>query len=246
MPAAARRSKMQGMSTPPERPRTESTAPLRFHFDYISPYAYLAWHRIHEVAARHGRAVEPVPVLFAGPLDAWGQKGPAEIAPKRVYVFKDALRNATQLGLPFAAPPAHPFNPLLALRVTCLDMHPDQRRALIDRLFAAVWGDGPGVTDREVVAALALASGLDGHDSLAAAETPEIKERLRVQTARAVEEGVFGVPTIVADGEHFWGLDSLPHLERLLRGEDPATPERIARWRHVPAGAHRPGGLKSR
>ncbi len=56
-------------------------APLRFCFDYLSPYAYLAWTRMPALAARHGRAVEPVPVLLAGLLNALGSVGPAEIPP---------------------------------------------------------------------------------------------------------------------------------------------------------------------
>ncbi len=56
---------------------------LTFYFDYISPYAYLAWTQIHRLAERHRRDVDPVPVLLAALLDANGQKGPAEIVRKR-------------------------------------------------------------------------------------------------------------------------------------------------------------------
>ena len=114
------------------------SAPLRFYFDYISPYAYLAWTQIHALAARHGRTVEPVPVLFAALLDANGQRGPAEIPRKRVYIFKDTLRTAHLLGVPLGGPKTHPFNPLLALRVSSLPMEPETRRRLIDKLYAAV------------------------------------------------------------------------------------------------------------
>jgi len=31
--------------------------PVRYHFDVISPFAYLAWNRIHAVAIEHGREV---------------------------------------------------------------------------------------------------------------------------------------------------------------------------------------------
>ena len=49
-------------------------APLRFCLDYLSPYAYLAWTRMPALAARHGRVVEPVPVLLAGLLNALGSE----------------------------------------------------------------------------------------------------------------------------------------------------------------------------
>lgn len=74
-------------------------APLLFHFDFVSPYAFLSWTQIRGIAARAGRTVEPVPVLFAGLLDAHGTKGPAEIAAKRRYLFKDVARKAHRLGV---------------------------------------------------------------------------------------------------------------------------------------------------
>lgn len=58
-------------------------------------------------------------------------------------------------------------------------------------------------------------------------------------TVAALDTGVFGVPTILADGELFWGLDSLGHLDRFLAGHDPVTPELLARWAGLPAGAKR-------
>src|SRR5687768_5736520 len=102
--------------------------PIRVHFDFISPYAYIGWFSLRAIAARHGRAVEPVPTLLAPLLDAYGQRGPAEVPPKRAYLFKDASRKAHREGLgPLVPPPAHPFNPLLALRASSLPLEPDAR-----------------------------------------------------------------------------------------------------------------------
>jgi 2-hydroxychromene-2-carboxylate isomerase len=248
------------------------TTPVRFHFDFISPYAYLAWTQIHALCARHGRAVEPVPTLFAALLDAHGQKGPAEIPAKRAYVFKDALRTATALGIPIGAPPSHPFNPLVALRVCTLDRDPGPQRLLIDALYAATWGGGAGVESREEVARILHSLGHDPDATIAAAETPANKERLRTRTAEAVAAGVFGVPTAIADGEIAWpqlrstarggtvrspgtrlrggrrGVDSLPHLDRALAGHDPFTAlpaETRARWQRITPTATRKGSAGS-
>jgi len=196
---------------------------VRFLFDFISPYSYVAWHRVQVIAARHGRTVEPVPVLFAGFLRAHGTKGPAEVPAKRAYVFKDAARSARLAGVSFGLPPEHPFNPLLALRVAGEPMDEEARRALITALFHAVWGGGgPGVTDPATVAAIASGVGLDGAALIAAAGGEPAKTRLRAATDAAIAAGVFGVPTMLVDGELFWGNDSLDHVERFLAGEDPA------------------------
>lgn len=212
---------------------------IRFHFDFLSPYAYLAWTQLHALAERTGASVEPAPVLFAALLNHHGQKGPAEIPAKRIYVFKDTLRRASLLGVPIAPPPSHPFNPLLALRAV-LAAPADKRRALVDALFAATWGLAAekGLERREVVRAAGRAAGIDA-DLVELASTQPIKDALRASTEEAIAAGVFGVPTMRVGGELFWGLDSLDLLEHHLRGEDPLAPEVLARMREVPASAER-------
>jgi 2-hydroxychromene-2-carboxylate isomerase len=214
-------------------------APIRFLFDYLSPYAYIAWTQVHAMAERNGRSVEPVPILFAAILGTYGHKGPAEIPPKRVYVFKQVLRTAHRLGLPLVPPPGHPFNPLLALRASSLPLAADRRRAFIDLLFAATWAGGPGVEDPAVVSRLATEAGLDGDAVVAEAGSAGAKARLRAQTDGALEAGVFGVPTILVGRELFWGYDSFPDVEQHLRGEDPVDHAVLERWANLPATAHR-------
>jgi 2-hydroxychromene-2-carboxylate isomerase len=223
------------MSVPPP------SVPIRFCFDYVSPYAYLAWTQIHALADRHGRRVEPVPIVFGAVLDARGQRGPAEIPAKRAYIFKDCLRLAHAFGLPLVPPPAHPFNPLLALRASSLPLPEPARRALVDRLFAAAWGGEGGVEGPAEVARAATSAGLDGEQVVQEATAPEAKARLRRQTEEALAAGAFGVPTMLVGDELFWGVDSLPHLERFLEGRDPVEAGFLARWADLPASAMRKG-----
>jgi 2-hydroxychromene-2-carboxylate isomerase len=183
--------------------------------------------------------VEPVPVLFAALLNAHGQKGPAEIPPKKVYIFKDVLRRAYRLGIPIVPPPAHPFNPLLALRAASLELPAPEKRALIDRLYQATWGGGSGVDNPDAVAAAATAAGLDGAAIVAAASGEDVKARLRRQTDEAIAAGVFGVPTMLVGEELFWGFDALEHLDDYLCGEDPLDPVLLERWSGILASARR-------
>src|SRR5437588_12409175 len=83
-------------------------------FDVISPFAYLAFPQLSRLPAHVD--VEFVPVLLAGLLQHFGQLGPAEIPSKRRFTYRFALWRARPLGLPMRMPPAHPFNPLAALR----------------------------------------------------------------------------------------------------------------------------------
>jgi 2-hydroxychromene-2-carboxylate isomerase len=208
-------------------------APLDFYFDYISHNAYLAWTQVHALAARHGREVRALPVVFGVLLGRWGQLGPAEVAPKRQWMGRDVVRKALRLGVPLAPPRSHPFNPLLALRVTCRVETPGERRRLVDALFRATWAESRDVTAPEVVAEVASRVGLDGAALVETAGQSETKDRLRSLTEEAIERGVFGVPTVIADGELFWGFDDFPNVDAFLRGEDPVTGYDWTPWRAV-------------
>ncbi len=213
------------------------------YFDFISPFAYLGWHGGKKVAAELGADLEPRPVLFAALLDHYGQLGPAEVAPKREYMFKHVYRRAHDLGLSLAPPPAHPFNPLLALRAATAALRDPSLAEpvkLIDTLFEATWGGGPGVEDAATIATLLHTSGVDAQGLLAAASAPETKISLRTATQHAIDAGVFGVPTFVVDkGELFWGADALADLARFARGDDPVAAADLERWRTLPATAQR-------
>lgn len=210
---------------------------LRFHFDYLSPYSYLAWQEIPRLAARHRLTLEPIPILLAGLLNHHGHKGPGEIPPKRSYVFRDCIRRASVLGVPFNPPSSHPFHPLLSLRVTSLDMEPNIREQLITRLFFATWAEGLDVSTPEVVAA--ICGELEIPDALERVQDPRVKARLKDATEEAVERGVFGVPTMIVDDEIFWGTDSFVHFESYLAGDDPAADADLTAWDAVKPTATR-------
>ena len=209
-------------------------APIRFYLDYLSSNVYLAWSQLPALAARYGRAIEPIPVLFAGLLGAHGQLGPAEVIPKALWMARNNLRKAALLGLPLHPPAFHPFNPLLALRVSSLPMEADARARLVGGLLRAVWAERRHVSEAAVVAAVADEAGLDGAALVAAAQQPAAKEALRRQTDDAIAAGVFGVPTMLVGGELFWGYDDFPFLERYLAGTDPLDPAAFAEWVRAP------------
>jgi 2-hydroxychromene-2-carboxylate isomerase len=203
--------------------------PLRFYFDYLSSNAYLAWTQLPALAERFGRSVELVPVVFGKLLERYGQMGPAEVPPKAWWMARNNLRKAILLGVELRPPAFHPFNPLLALRASSLDMNAGERARLVTGLFRAVFAEQRHVSDPAVVAAVASEAGLDGAAIAKAAQEPAVKERLRRQTDDALAAGVFGVPTVIADGELFFGYDDFPFLERFLDGRDP-LPESAKAW----------------
>ena len=218
---------------------------VRFYFDYVSPNAYLALTELPVLAARYQVAIDPVPVLFAGLLEAHGQLGPAEVAPKMRWMWRNVVRKAAQLRVPFRPPAFHPFNPLLALRVSSLVLDLAGRWRLIEALFQGVWVRGLHVSEPSVVVALADEVGLAGVELLAQASGIDAKARLRAQTDDAVRRGVFGVPTVELEGELFWGFDDFPQLERALAGDDPLDAAEWDAWSTLRPSATRTRATKS-
>jgi len=194
---------------------------IRFYFDYISPNAYLAWTQLPALGERNGCVIEPVPVLFAGLLEANRQLGPAEVPAKMRWMWKNTLRKAAVMGVPLNIPTFHPFNPLLALRVSSLALDAKQRLDLIDAFFRAVWVHGLHIAEPSVVEKVVSETGLDGGALIARSQQPECKAQLRNQTDQAIADGVFGVPTMAVGDGLFWGYDDMAFLQRFLDGTDP-------------------------
>lgn len=188
------------------------TAPaLRWYFDVISPFAYLQWPKVRALA--DARDIEPVPVLLAAILAARGQKGPAEIAGKREFTYRHVLWQARAAGVPMRFPPAHPFNPIAALRL-CIAA--GGRIEAIDAVFDWIWAQGRAGDSIDALSPLLQRLGI-GDDALA---SDAVKAALRSNTDRALQAGVFGVPTLQVGDALFWGNDA--HDFALAVFDDPA------------------------
>lgn len=191
---------------------------LLFFFDVVSPYAWLGWHELNARRSELCVDVEAVPTLFGVLLDTRGGVGPAELPEKRAYTFRDVQRCALLAGLPLAAPPSHPFNPLKALRLCAALEDLEARFRLAGALLDAAWSHGRDLESEGTLAEVLEALDLDGA-LLDAIATPAIKTRLKEHVERALGLGVFGVPSFVLGTELFWGHDRLPHVAAFLRGE---------------------------
>jgi 2-hydroxychromene-2-carboxylate isomerase len=203
-------------------------------FDFISPYSYLSFQQLSALPA--GTELELVPVLFAGLLNHFGQLGPAEVAPKRRFTYRFVLWRARRMGLPLKVPPAHPFNPLSALRLAIAAGN-DMRA--VRTVFDFVWRQGRDVADPAVLADLARELGLA--DLQAAVNDPAVKQTLRQNTEWAAGRGVFGVPTFVIGPESFWGHDALDMVLDYLRDPAQFNDEEMRKIDHLPIGVARKG-----
>lgn len=189
---------------------------ITFYLDFISPYAYLAFERLPEALKGISYSVGYRPVLFAGMLKHHGQLGPAEIAPKRDWTYRQVMWLAHQLNVPMQMPASHPFNPLplLRLAIAC-NAHAtgEANRYVCETIFRHVWQGGQDAGNVERIGALA-AQLSPAHDM----QSEEVKNWLKKNTDDAIEQGVFGVPAFTVDDKVFWGLDALPMLRDYLLG----------------------------
>lgn len=187
-----------------------SASNLEFWFDFGSTYSYLSAFQIE--------GVSDVPISYKpfllGPI--FNQQGwddsPFNIYPaKGRYMWRDMERRCAMHGIPFTKPSRFPRNGLLAARVACLASDsseawlPDFVRAV----YRANFGEDREIGDAWEIRAILDSLGQPGADIIERVQTPENKQRLRDQTRRAGEIGIFGAPTFAVGGELFWGGDRL-------------------------------------
>ncbi len=189
---------------------------IRFYYDVVCPYAYLASLRIEALCRRTGAELEWCPILLGGvyrthqtadvPAESWS-------AAKVAMGAADLLREAAANDAPFAHNPLHPQRSVTAMRLLTLAQGP-ARVALTKALYAAYWVDGRDINDDALLGAVAAAHGV----SLTEARAQPIKDALRANTTAAAERGVFGVPTFEIDGALWWGQDRMHLVEAALGG----------------------------
>lgn len=205
---------------------------VQWYFDFVSPFPYLQLLQFERLPA--DVAIDCRPVLFSRLLDYWGNKGPGEIASKRRFTFRHVQWQAERLGIPLRFPPRHPFNPLRPLR---LAIALGCGREAVERIYRFVWGEGRDIDDAANWQALLASLGIE--DGEAKVNDPQVKDTLRRMTEEAIAQGVFGVPTVIAEGELFWGCDALPMLlEHLAAPGLFETPE-MRRVSDLPVGMQR-------
>lgn len=205
---------------------------IRWYFDFLSPFSYLQSKLMGRLPADIRVAYRPV--LLAALLDHWGTVGPAEVAPKRLYTYRYCRWWADRHGIPFVLPPAHPFNPLGALR---LAVARDNDPATIHAIFDFIWGEGKDPNDPESWQGLLQLLGIE--DAAALTQDPAVKQGLREHTESAVSRGVFGVPTFEVDGRVFWGVDATDMVLDYLENPGMLDTAEMNRYANLPVGARR-------
>jgi len=188
---------------------------ITFYLDFISPYAYLAFEELPRALQGLSYSVSYKPVFLGGLLKHNAVLGPAEVPPKRHWIYRHVQWLAQRNGVPLDFPAVHPFNPLGLLRLAvATDALGQPNRYVCETLFHHVWVGGADAADVQRLAAVAK--------DLAPVQDPgsdAVKAQLKAHADEAIACEVFGVPSFEVDGKVFWGLDALPMLRAYLEGD---------------------------
>lgn len=211
---------------------------ITWYFDFISPFAYLAWPRVRALRRAHAIALKPI--LFAGLLDRLQHKGPAEIPAKREFTYRHVLWRARQAGVPLRFPPTHPFNPIAALRL-CIAAGSSPEA--VEVLFDWLWAEGRAGHSAEALTEPGRRLGID--DVATAIAAPQVKATLRDNFEAAVADQVIGVPTLAIDRALFWGEDAMDFAEAVLADPTMLSQPPFADIASLPVGIARTASRSS-
>ncbi|PJI44321.1 2-hydroxychromene-2-carboxylate isomerase [Ferrovibrio sp.] len=187
---------------------------LAIWFDYASPYSYLAVSRIAALrdVILPEATIEWQPFLL-GPIfmkRASGAGAFQDVSPaERQYRWRDLERLCALYSLPWQKPRRYPPRGLLAARVTLVALRQGWGEACIRAIYRAGFADDRDIADPTVLGAVIADLGQKPDEILSAAQNESVKAQLRTQVDAAMASGIFGAPSLVVDGEIFWGNDRL-------------------------------------
>lgn len=200
---------------------SSGSEPIRFWFDFASPYAYFAVPGLTALAARHGRRIDWRPTLLWAVFKAQGIAAPLEVPSRKAYLFDDIDRSADFFGVPLARPVRIPFSSHLAGRLFygLTAEAPEAATGFVSAVLERFFARGEDIASLSALQDVMASLGLDpartealiaaGRDALAAA------------VEEAVADGVIGSPFTIVDGEGFFGADRLPQIAWRLAGGQP-------------------------
>jgi 2-hydroxychromene-2-carboxylate isomerase len=195
---------------------------VRIYTDYKSPYAFVANRRLFELEERHGVELEWLPyTLRVAEFMGTVEERTPHFWRKVRYAYMDARRFANAQGLTMKGP-----RRIYDAFYSSVGMLFAQRhgffRSYHDTVFRRFWSHDLEIDDLLAITEVIASVGGSAGDFQAFVEGPARAEHDRIiDDAEAI--GVFGVPTMVFNGELFWGGDRIDMLIDCIR-----NPEGIA------------------
>ena len=194
---------------------------LEFFYDCSSPWTYLAFHRIEEVAARGGAELIWKPILVGGLFNTVNpsvyESRANPVPAKAAYARKDQQSWARFYGLRIGSPPVFPVNSVKAMRAAFVAHEHGRISAFSRAVFETYWGDLEDISQDDVLQRIVERVGLDWAEVKTKISTDEYKKKLRDNVDELIARGGFGSPTMYVDRDDmYFGNDRLPLVEHAL------------------------------
>jgi len=196
-------------------------ARLDYYFTVLSPWCYLAGHRLEEIAARHGVTVRYRPLDAAALFARTGGIALADRHENRkAYRLQELARQSARQRMPITLRPAHfPTNPAPASYaiIAAQAAGGGDLGGLVHGVMRACWAQERNIAEDGVIRDLLAAHGFD--PGLADSGLFAGADAYGRNLEEGIAAGVFGVPFyITEDDERFWGQDRLADLDWHLSG----------------------------
>jgi carboxymethylenebutenolidase len=190
-----------------------------YYMSTSSPWAYLGSKLFTELANSSKAKVNVYPVNFGQIFSVSGGLPLPKRAPQRqAYRLMELQRWKTKRNSPMYTEPTNfpSTNPISSLAIIAARENGNDALALSNAVLAALWENDRNIDDEEVIKAICMENKLDGEAIIASAVMPETAKQFEVNTQKAIEQGVFGAPTYLIEGELFWGQDRLDFVSEKL------------------------------
>lgn len=191
---------------------------VEFYFDLGSPYSYLAYYRLLQMAEQQEIQIVYKPILLGGVFKATGNRSPIEIPVKGAYSILDMQRWAEYYHIQMQMNPHFPMNTLTLMRIlTGVQLlHLEKFEQVLKLLFDAMFGTPQNLNEPTVLAEVLKPSGFSVEDIMSMVQSEVVKQKLITETEQAIQRGIFGAPTFFVGDEMYWGQDRLHFVEQAL------------------------------
>ena len=182
------------------------TKEVEFYFDFISPYAYLAYKKIQSLPK--DIKIKYKPVLLGALHNLEGITAPAFIKPKLKHMISDCDLIANKNKSNFIWNSKFPINSLSVMR-GYLFINAENRELYMNVMFDAYWKDNLDISNEKILKNLIEKCKINSIKFFDGIKDLKIKDELRSITQEAHDKGIFGAPTFVVNNKIFWGQDRL-------------------------------------
>jgi 2-hydroxychromene-2-carboxylate isomerase len=193
----------------------EQPEPLKFYYDFKSPFTYLAFDPALALERRYRIEYRFIPhefdfAIFGGALENRDERSWRKVR----YLYLDARRYANERGL-LVRGPQKLFDSRLALMSGTFADRAGHFREYARKVFELFFRRELDIENFDALAKVMREYGLDVEAFRRFADTDGPRE-LDLARREGDADGIFGVPTFIVDGEPFWGNDRVEWVAKKL------------------------------